>query len=265
MARCYFWYFSLKKPAKILHTKKCSHLNFSLQKPQKNDVSIVNFFKKIYFCAKISQNRKREKWWKIFKKKKSRENATNLHCLAIFTKKNCKKYLNEKSRENTTKYRKMSFNSFSNLAIFGAKIQIFEKLAIQTYLFTVFGVKSSNENIFGIFSGLSLKAKNTPCFSLYFCEIAEWMAGASVTVWERQKEGVCLMTFYIAWIGGTVASFFSWWRQKSAVVVLQSSTQLLRGPSFVFLLLSLVLRKPWRKKTEMPSSSSWTFSSPSSQ
>ena len=160
----------------------------------------------------------------------------------------------------------MSFNSFSNLAIFGAKIQIFEKLAIQSYLFTVFGVKSSNENIFGIFSELSFKKlKIRLVFPYIFVKsLNEWQ----VLPWlfERDKRrGVCLMTFYIAWIGGTVASFFSWWRQKSAVVVLQSSTQLLRGPSFVFLLLSLVLRKPWRKKTEMPSSSSWTFSSPSSQ
>ena len=63
-----------------------------------------------------------------------------------------------KTQQNTEKRSKIkSFYSFSNLAMFGAKIQIFEKLAKQSYLFTVFGVKSSNENIFGIFSELSFK------------------------------------------------------------------------------------------------------------
>ena len=143
-----------------------------------------------------------------------------------------------------------------------------------------------------------------------FCEIAEWMAGASVTLSETV--GVCLMTFYIAWIhtcaiqvpkgginfnlylqkkhenlkisflrGGIWAfrplpyahlwpgaSFFSWADDDKSLLLLCYRVTLarLRGPSFVFLLLSLVLRKA---ENEMPSSSSWTLlkifsSSPSS-
>ena len=144
-----------------------------------------------------------------------------------------------------------------------------------------------------------------------FYEIAEWMAGASVTLSETV--GVCLMTFYIAWIhtcaiqipkggdklqslsteknmkilkisflrGGyksllsfTLCTpmawsfFFSWADDDKSLLLLCYRVTLarLRGPSFVFLLLSLVLRKA---ENEMPSSSSWTLlkifsSSPSS-
>ena len=71
-------------------------------------VSLI-FSKKFIFAPKLAKI-ENEKNDEKYSKKKNRKNATNLHYLAIFTKKNCKKYLNEKSCENTTKYRKMFLN-----------------------------------------------------------------------------------------------------------------------------------------------------------